>query len=153
VNLGFRRAKSLKDRNGSLLSSVTDFGFADDLVNFGQPAAVTMLMWERETDLLGVPGLRGMLMIVVMMVFMSSIVVVRVKFAVLRRVFFARKIFFAVDPNVHLGGGDAAADDPRNLQTCAYAQSRHGVLQHSRRNSSVDKRAQKHVAAHAGKTF
>ena len=71
----------------------------------------------------------------------------------LRPVFFARKVFLALHPNVDLGRRNAAADDARNLQPRPYAQSRHGFFQYSGRNSGIDERAQKHVAAHAGETF
>jgi hypothetical protein len=65
-----------------------------------------------------------------MMMFVSIIMFVGSTFILLRPVLFSRKIFLAVDPHVHLGGRDAAANDSRNLQTRAYAQSRHSVSQH-----------------------
>jgi len=70
-----------------------------------------------------------------------------------RPVLFARKVFLAVDPDVDLGGRNPAADDLRNFQARAYVERRHGFFEDSRRNSGIDERAQKHVAAHAGKTF
>jgi hypothetical protein len=66
---------------------------------------------------------------------------------------FPRQIFFVVHPHIGLGRRNSAAHDSRNLQPRAYAQRRHGIFQHLRRNSGIDERAQEHVAAYAGKTL
>src|SRR5437899_773289 len=64
-----------------------------------------------------------------------------------------RQVFFPININIHLGGRDPAAHHPRDFQPRAHLQSRNRLLQQSRRNSSIHQRAQKHVAADAGKTF
>src|SRR5438270_11393153 len=107
-------------------------------------------------------GVRGMLMVVMMAVFvvvMMSVLLVslrgrgRPRHILLCPIFFPRKILLAVYPNVDFRSRDATSDNSRNFQACAYAQCRHGLFQHARRNSGVDERAQKHVAAHSRKTF
>ena len=77
----------------------------------------------------------------------------RPRIVLLCPILFTREVLLAVDPDVDFRGGNAAADDPRNLQPCADAQGRNGLFQYSRRNSGVDEGAQEHVAAHAGKTL
>src|SRR5579872_2961346 len=102
----------------------------------------------------------GRMLVVMMMtvvVTMMIVFVVRVRgrprHILFRPVLFPRKIFLSVDPHVHLGRRNPAADDSRNLQPRAHVKRRHGFFQYSRRNSGIDERAQEHVAAHAGKTF
>src|SRR5258708_6017561 len=68
-----------------------------------------------------------------------------------------RQVLLPVNVNIHLGGGNPAAHHPGNLQPrpelCRHVKRRDGLLQQPRRNSRIHQRAQKHVAAHARKTF
>ena len=102
----------------------------------------------------------GMLMLVVM----TSMVLVRsaVGFGYRVRVpshtlfgpvLLAGHIFFAINPDVHLGSGDPAAGNARNFELCAYSERRNCVLQQLRRHSGVDKRAEEHIAADTGETL
>src|SRR6185437_14929224 len=52
--------------------------------------------------------------------------------------------------NIHLGGANAAAVHPGNLQPGAYPQRLDGLLQQLSGHTRVQQRAQKHVAADAG---
>ncbi len=64
-----------------------------------------------------------------------------------------RRILLPIHPHIHLGGRDPAARHPRNLQPRLQVQARDSFLQQPGRNSGIHQRAQKHVAAHAGKTL
>jgi hypothetical protein len=63
------------------------------------------------------------------------------------------QVFFPVKVNIHLGGGNAAAQHARNFQPRSNSESRHGFFQRTRRNSGIQECAQKHIAADAGKTL
>jgi len=65
---------------------------------------------------------------------------------------FSRKIFFAVRVDVHLGGGNAAPHCALDLQPGADVECGDCVFEKLGRHSSVYQRAEKHVAADAGKT-
>jgi len=103
-----------------------------------------------------------MMMIMMMMIMMMSPVIVVSErsreiplhlLLLLRPILLPGQVFFAVHPHIDLGGRNAAADDSGDFQPRAYAQRRYRLLQHARRHSGVDERAQEHVTAHAGKTF
>ena len=106
-----------------------------------------------------------MLVLVVMVVrvfmLMMIVLVLRVRgrgrlrhiIITLRLELFAGKILFTVDPNVHFCRGNPATHHPRNLKTSSYSERGNRLLQHACWNSGFHERAQKHVAAHAGKTF
>ena len=68
-------------------------------------------------------------------------------------VFLAGHVFFAVNPDVNFRGGDPAAHDFRDFQSCADTQGRYGLLEQFRRNPSVDQGAEEHVAADPGEAF
>jgi hypothetical protein len=63
----------------------------------------------------------------------------------------ARQFLLPVDENIHFGRSDSAAIHSRNFQPRSDIQSCGSIFQELRRNSSVHQRAQKHVAADAGK--
>ena len=66
----------------------------------------------------------------------------------------ARRFFLPVtDPDIHLSGADAAAQDLRNLQPGAYIQGGDGLLKQLWRHARVHQSAEKHIAADSGKTF
>jgi hypothetical protein len=65
---------------------------------------------------------------------------------------FARQIFFAVGVYIDFGRGNSAAQHPRNLQPRADVERGDCVFQKLWRHSGIHQRAQKHVAADAGKT-
>src|SRR5712691_1180317 len=102
-------------------------------------------------------GAQGMLMVVMMPVIVNMIIsIVRVRMfrsSLPHPVLLPWKVFLAVHPNVHLGRGNSAAHDARNLQPRAYTQPRDGFFQNSRRNSGIDECTHEHVTTHAGKTF
>src|SRR5205823_13325854 len=64
---------------------------------------------------------------------------------------FAGKLLLPVDDDVHLDSAYSASEDTRNLQPGFYSESLHCVLQQLERNPGIQERAQKHIAAHAGK--
>src|SRR5260370_18533140 len=68
-------------------------------------------------------------------------------------VFFARQIFFAVDDHINFRRTDAAAIYTRDLEPRSDVERSDGFLQQPERASGVQQRAQKHVAADAGKTI
>src|SRR5438132_11138865 len=101
VNLRLRRSQGLEDRNGRLFGCIASRGVADDLANLIQSARVLVLVW---CGYLCQQMLVSGRMFVVLMV----TVLVLVLFS---PVFLPWKVLFAVHPNVHLGCGDAAAND------------------------------------------
>src|SRR5271157_2647229 len=66
---------------------------------------------------------------------------------------FARQVLFAVHQDVKFGGGDACPSHTRKLQRRADVQVRDGLLEQLERNAGVEQRAEKHIAADAGKTI
>src|ERR1700733_7941027 len=64
-----------------------------------------------------------------------------------------RQIFLPLHPHIHLSRRNSTPHHPRNLQLRPHSERRHSLLQHARRNPGIHNRAEKHVAAHAGKTF
>ena len=71
----------------------------------------------------------------------------------LRPEFLARHVFLAVYHDVELGCRDAAAIDARVLQVGPDVESGDGLLEELERNSGVEQRAQKHVAADSREAF
>src|SRR5215472_7276200 len=82
---------------------------------------------------------QGVLMSVRVGVYVLVVVGVRVslRLAFLGPKFLARQLFFAGSDHVDLGGADAAAIDPRNLQTRIYAQGLDRAGEELGRNSGV----------------
>jgi hypothetical protein len=105
------------------------------------------------------PSLTGKRMRVPMMLVLVSMTIARV--FVRKRmnllpplpILFPRQILFSVHPHIHLRRCNPTADNPRNFQPSPDAQRRHSPFQHHSRNPGIDQRAQKHIAAHARKTF
>src|SRR5579871_2265917 len=62
----------------------------------------------------------------------------------------SRRITFALDDDVNFGGSNTTPVHARNFQLGAYIQRRNRLFQNFRRNSGIDQRAEKHVAADAG---
>ncbi len=71
----------------------------------------------------------------------------------LRPEFLARHVFLAVDHHVEFGCRDAAAANARMLQIGSDVEPGDGLLEELERNSGIEQRAQKHVAADSGETF
>src|SRR5271163_459588 len=65
----------------------------------------------------------------------------------------ARQILLSIHVNIHFSSRNPAAHHPRNLQSRSDSKRRHSFFQDRRRNSGIHQRAQKHIAAHAGKTL
>src|SRR5712671_1301764 len=72
-------------------------------------------------------------------------------------VLFSRRILLPVNVNIHLARGNSAAHHAGNLQPRTKIgrrfERRDGVLQQPWRHPRIHQRAEKHVAADAGKTF
>ena len=68
-------------------------------------------------------------------------------------IFLPRRILLPIHPHIHLSRRNSTPHHPRNLEPRAHSERRHSLLQHARRNPGIHNRAEKHVAAHAGKTF
>jgi hypothetical protein len=66
---------------------------------------------------------------------------------------FSWEVFLAVDPDIYFRGRDSAAHCPRNLQPSSYPERGDRLFQQPRRYSGIHERAQKHIAAHAGKAL
>src|SRR5260370_26063911 len=64
-----------------------------------------------------------------------------------------RQILLPVDPNIHLRSRNPAAHHARSFQPTPHVQRRHSPLQQRSRNPGIHQRAQKHIAADAGKTL
>jgi len=64
-----------------------------------------------------------------------------------------RQILLPIHPHIHLRRRNPTPHRPRNLKPRPQSKRRDGLLEQPSRNSSIDKRAQKHIAAHAGKAF
>jgi len=67
--------------------------------------------------------------------------------------FFPGQLFFTGGDHIQLGGADAAAVHPGNLQAGVDAQGRDRPGEYLRRNSGVQQGAQEHIAADSGKAF
>jgi len=67
-------------------------------------------------------------------------------------ILFARHVFLAAGVNINLSGADSAAQHAPHLDARPHIERRDRVFQHARRYAGIDQRAQKHVAAYAGKT-
>jgi hypothetical protein len=65
----------------------------------------------------------------------------------------ARQVLLPAHPNIHLGSGNPTPHHPRNLKPSLDSQRGNRLFQQPGRNSGIHKRAQKHVATHAGKTL
>ena len=68
-------------------------------------------------------------------------------------VLLSRQILLAIHPNIHFSSRNSAAHHARYFQLSPNPKRRHGLFQEFRRNSGIHQRAQKHVAADAGKTL
>ena len=64
-----------------------------------------------------------------------------------------RQLFLAIHQHIDLGRGDAAAIHLRNFEASSDVEGSDRFFQQLRRHSGIDQGAQKHVAAHAGKTI
>ncbi len=65
---------------------------------------------------------------------------------------FSRQVFFAVGVHIHFGRRNSGPHDLRQLHPCADIERLDRVFQKLWRHSGIYERAQKHVAAYAGKT-
>ena len=142
VDLGFRSAQRFKNRDGCLLRLSGNVCPADDFPDFGQPTAVGM-------------GFMGMIARVRMRVFVSAgfgMVIVRHR-RLADEMLLSRRVLLALHPHIHFGCGNPCAPDPRNLQTCPNIQRGNRLFEQCWRHPSIKERAQKHVAADAGKTL
>ena len=68
-------------------------------------------------------------------------------------VFLAGQVLFPIHPNIRLRSRNPATHYPGKFQPRPNSERRHSFFQRLRPNSGIHKRAQKHVAAHAGKTL
>ena len=95
------------------------------------------------------------IMLVLMGMFMRMRMFVRMTMVVYTRMIpsTGRPFLLAIHPDIYLGRRDATAIHARNLQPRSKIQRRHRPLQQFWRHARVDQGAQKHVAAHAGKTL
>lgn len=62
-------------------------------------------------------------------------------------------LLLPIHPHIHFGRRNPAAIDLRDAQSRTELQRSHSSLQQVRRHARIDQGAQKHVAAHAGKTI
>ena len=93
----------------------------------------------------------GMFMLVRMSV-LVAVFVPLVK-ALLAPELFPRQLFLTGGDHVNLGRADAAAIDARDFQARIHAQRLHGAGEDLWRNSGIDQRAKKHIAADPGEAF
>lgn len=96
-------------------------------------------------------GTSGVVRVIVIAVRMCVLVAVR-RVLVIVRIFVLRSGLFGRD-HVYFGCGKAAAHHLAHLQPRAYIQRGGRFFQHPKRHTGIDQRAQKHVAADAGKAF
>jgi hypothetical protein len=89
----------------------------------------------------------------IMTMFHSMMMLVGMLRLLLAPEFFARKLLLAGDDNVHLGCADAATIDARNLQPGVHTEGFHSAREQLKRNSGVDQRTEKHIAADPGKAL
>ena len=62
-------------------------------------------------------------------------------------------LLLPVYPHIHLGSSNPAAIHARNLEPRPEIERCHSFFKHRRRHARIDQDAEKHVAAHAGKTL
>jgi hypothetical protein len=72
---------------------------------------------------------------------------------VLLEINLARLVFLTMRKNIYLNCTDAVTLDARNLQPGIDIQRRDCLFEELLRHTGIDQRAQKHVAADAGKTI
>src|SRR5579863_1319276 len=94
-------------------------------------------------------------MVVVVRMWTTFTIVVRMSdvLILLLPVHLARQIFLAVRIHIDFYRADAAAIDATNVQPRPDVQLRNCFFQQQLRHAGVDQGAQKHVAAHSGKTI
>src|SRR6267378_4380876 len=94
---------------------------------------------------------------VLMMVMLHTLGMLVLMLALLLPIFLPWQFLLPMNVDIYFGSRDPAPYYPGNLQPrpklCRGVKRGDGFRQHSRRNSSIHQRAQKHVAADAGKTF
>ena len=146
VNLRLRPSQRLEDCNGRLFRALRNGSRRNNLPNLSKPSALRMLVWR------GRPRPRTL---TTKRFLVPTALVVRMLMGMRMPcpVLFPRQIFFPIDVNIHLGSGNPAAHDAGNFQPRPNSERRHSFFEHGSRNSGIHQRAQKHIAAHAGKTL
>ena len=163
VNLRFRPSQCLENSDGSLSCGLRDRGRRNDLPNLRQPATMRMGVWmfvrdrvfvrERATRPRFCVLMRMLAFMMVMLMMTVAMLMLIVSSRLPFPILLPRQILLPVDVNIHLRGRNPAAYHTRNFQPRSDTECRHGFFQQPRRNSGIHQRAQKHVAAHAGKTL
>ncbi len=80
-------------------------------------------------------------------------VIVVMLVTVLFPVNFAREFLLAMDQDIDFGSRNPAAIHPRNFQPGTDIEGCHRALEYLRGHTGIEQRAEKHVAANAGKTI
>src|SRR3954447_20127996 len=105
------------------------------------------------TMMISLGGMSMRMSVLLVMVILVTGAVLMIMLRLFAPVLFPGHIFFAIHPHIHFRGRDAAAGYARDFQAGAYTERRNRVLQQFRRDSGVNKRAQKHVATDTGKAL
>jgi len=138
MDLGLGGPQRFKNLYGSLFGGFADRCFIDDLPDFFQATKMFVGMF-----------MRVRMFTIMMRVFILVMVVV------LLQEFFARKLLFALvaDHDIELERADAATLYARDFQPGFHTQSFDSFGQQLEWNTTVEQRAQKHVATNPGKTL
>src|SRR6185312_12294197 len=169
VNLGFRCAQRLKNPDGPLFRALADSCFVDDLANFPQPAMMMRMAMAVAVSRLMVM-IMGMRMSMFRLVPMAVCLRMRVTvFSFVRMrmsmgvpvmfiLFFAPEflswqLFLSRRNHIYFGSADPAPVHPAYLQTSIHTQGLYRPNEKLGRNSGINQRAHKHVAADPGEAF
>lgn len=161
VDPGFGVAEELKGVDGEVLDGLFESGGADEIADGGQGAAVhvgvlvimrlVFLVFVRVFVL--VPSLVEVLGLWVVMMFVSVLVVGFVVVWVLMRCVCVPVRRFgevAGFEDVNLGGGDAGAVDPFDLERRADVEGADGIVENVCVKAGIEQGAEEHVAGDAG---
>src|SRR5579863_1588754 len=167
MNLRLRRPQRLKHRNRSLLRRGRNQSRRNNPTNLRQPASMRVFLW-RGHSLRQAQGRlcprtltwKGMRMPTLRMFMLIPVgmftVLMRMLMLMLPEplpILLPRQILLSLHPHIHLRRRNSTPQHPRDLQPRPHSERSHGLFQHPSRNPGIHERAQKHVAAHAGKTL